>query len=218
MVDEIITVHETSTSRIEDSYGDDTFEDSNQSIAKISSLAPGKADNNQSSPKDPAEQEHSPMKSKPNVVDVDKSSVSIESDIVIEDDESIKDDVDISESWKNSMTSFDQNDGYDSNASSSFMGSAVKASLSQSTNMELSPKRDMASDTPENEEHDTQEAKEDGDSPSNLDSFDMVDEARTPRKLPSTKKAPITKVQHSSEDSMLDSFDMIQDANSPRRL
>ena len=38
------------------------------------------------------------MKSKPNVVDEDKSSVSIESDIVIEEDESVKDDVDISES------------------------------------------------------------------------------------------------------------------------
>ena len=57
------------------------------------------------------------------------------------------------------MTSFDQNDGYDSNASSSFMGSAVKASLSQSTNIELSPMPDMASDTPANEERDTQEAK-----------------------------------------------------------
>ena len=31
------------------------------------------------------------------------------------------------------MTSFDQNDDYDSNASSSFMGSAVKAPLSART-------------------------------------------------------------------------------------
>ena len=48
MVDEIITVHETSTSRIEDSYGDDTFEDSNQSMAKVSSLVIEKVDNKQS--------------------------------------------------------------------------------------------------------------------------------------------------------------------------
>ena len=85
-------------------------------------------------------------------VDADKSSISIESDIVIEEDENIKDDVDISESWKNSMTSFDQNDGYDSNASSSFMGSAVKASLSQSTNIESSPRPDIVSETLVHEE------------------------------------------------------------------
>ena len=139
-----------------------------------------------------------------------KSSVSIESDIVIEEDENIKDDVDISESWKNSMTSFDQNDGYDSNASSSFMGSAVKASLSQSTNIESSPRPGMTSGTP-NEEYEAQENLEAGDSPSNLDSFDMVDEARTPKKLPSTKKA-LTKV-NTHQRIRCCSFDMIQDAN-----
>ena len=126
-----------------------------QSIAKISSLAPGKADNNQSSPKDPAEQEHSPMKSKPNVVDVDKSSVSIESDIVIEDDESIKDDVDISESWKNSMTSLTK-----MMAMIVMPAAVLWAAPSKRHCHNLRTwsylHRDMASDRPENEEHDTQ--------------------------------------------------------------
>ena len=239
VVDEVITVHETSTSRMEDSYGDDTFEDSNRSITKkiMSSPTPVKKKQNEEISESPTNNKKANTKTTFTIEDDEEESISIESDIVIEDDD-VEDNVDIGESWKNSMTSFDQNDDYDSNASSSFMGSAVKAPLSARTDSGDSKSRSF-SQSPKNSPKSTVvtelELDDEVNESSNLESFDMVDEARTPRKLSprknvnnksisSTKKKPsplkVQSLEQSQQEqqSMLDSFDMVDDAKSPKRI